>query len=169
MMEVQHRNKIVDLSVTRYPKSPWTKGFQGKVPGTYLWKIMFMYLYIVDVFTCLRSLGFLVTGCVECHAFYQSWNVLFLVVAGVAARSVATCSQQQQHRRGISPTRIQCCGSGFNRVSGSGSGSRRAKMTHKSKFFFKIMFWSVGWLPLRAEGFFFNLDVLYGGQGIGKL
>ncbi len=30
-------------------------------------------------------------------------------------------------------------GSGFNRVSGSGSGSRRAKMTHKSRiFFFKV-------------------------------
>ncbi len=32
-------------------------------------------------------------------------------------------------------------GSGFNRVSGSGSGSRRAKMTHKSRNFFeKFMF-----------------------------
>jgi hypothetical protein len=30
----------------------------------------------------------------------------------------------------------QGCGSGFNRVSGSGSGSRRAKMTHKSINFF---------------------------------
>jgi hypothetical protein len=27
-------------------------------------------------------------------------------------------------------------GSGFNRVNGSGSGSRRAKMTHKSRKFF---------------------------------
>ncbi len=59
-------------------------------------------------------------------------------------------------------------GSGFNRVSGS--GSRRAKMTHKSRnFFLKFMFWSVGWPLLRAEGFFCNLDVLYGGLGIGKL
>ncbi len=33
------------------------------------------------------------------------------------------------------------------------------------------MFWcfDVGWPLLRAEGFFCNLDVLYGGQGIGKL
>jgi hypothetical protein len=31
------------------------------------------------------------------------------------------------------------------------------------------MFWSVGWPLLRAEGFFCNLDVLYGGLGIGKL
>ncbi len=54
--------------------------------------------------------------------------------------------------------------------SGTGSGSRRAKMTHKSRTFFKkFMFWSVGWPLLRAEGFFCNLDALYGGLGIGKL
>ncbi len=29
----------------------------------------------------------------------------------------------------------QGCGSGFNRVSGSESGSRREKMTHKSRIF----------------------------------
>jgi hypothetical protein len=53
---------------------------------------------------------------------------------------------------------------------GSGSGSRRAKMTQKSRnFFLKFMFLSVGWPLLRAEGFFCNLDVLYGGLGIGKL
>jgi len=63
-------------------------------------------------------------------------------------------------------------GSGFNRVYGSGSGSRRAKMTHKSRkklFMFMFMFWSVGWPILRAEGFFYNLDILYKGLGIGKL
>ncbi len=49
-----------------------------------------------------------------------------------------------------------------------GSGSRRAKMTQKSrKRFYKIMFWSVVWPLLRVEGFFCNLDVLYGGLGIG--
>ena len=31
------------------------------------------------------------------------------------------------------------------------------------------MFWSVGWPLLRTEGFFNNLDILYGGLGIGKL
>ncbi len=31
------------------------------------------------------------------------------------------------------------------------------------------MFWSLGWPLLRAEGFFCNLDILYGGLGIGKL
>ncbi len=31
------------------------------------------------------------------------------------------------------------------------------------------MFWSVGWSLLRAEGFFCNLDILYGGLGKGKL
>ena len=52
----------------------------------------------------------------------------------------------------------------------SESGSRRTKMTHKSRNFFeKFMFWSVGWPLLRAEDFFCNLDVLYGGLGIGKL
>ncbi len=54
--------------------------------------------------------------------------------------------------------------------SESGSGSRRAKMTNKSrKKFKKFMFWSVGWPLLSAEGFFCNFDVLYGGLGIGKL
>jgi hypothetical protein len=31
------------------------------------------------------------------------------------------------------------------------------------------MFSSVGWPLLRTEGFFHNLDILYGGRGIGKL
>ena len=31
------------------------------------------------------------------------------------------------------------------------------------------MFLSVGWPLLRAEDFFYNLDILYGGLGIGKL
>jgi hypothetical protein len=54
--------------------------------------------------------------------------------------------------------------------SESGSGSRRAKMVHKIREKFKnFMFFSVGWPLLRAEGFFSNLDVLYGGLGIGKL
>ncbi len=54
--------------------------------------------------------------------------------------------------------------------SESGSGSRRAKMTHKSrKNLEKFMLWSVGWPLLRAEVFFCNLDILYGGLGIGKL
>jgi hypothetical protein len=39
----------------------------------------------------------------------------------------------------------------------SGSGSRRAKMTHKSRKKLKnFMFSSVGWPLLRAEGFFSN-------------
>jgi hypothetical protein len=54
--------------------------------------------------------------------------------------------------------------------SESGSGSRRAKMTHKSRKKYKnFMFSSVKWPLLRSEGFFSNLDVLYGGLGIGKL
>ncbi len=44
----------------------------------------------------------------------------------------------------------------------SESGSRRAKITHKSRKKFKNFL-------LRAEGFFSNLDVVYGGLGIGKL
>ncbi len=31
------------------------------------------------------------------------------------------------------------------------------------------MFWRVGWPLLSAEGFFCNLDILYGDLGIGKL
>ena len=52
----------------------------------------------------------------------------------------------------------------------SESGSRRAKITHKSRnFFLKFKFWSVGWTLLWAAGFFCNLDILYEGLGIGKL
>ncbi len=55
--------------------------------------------------------------------------------------------------------------------SESGSGSRRAKMTHKRrrKKFRNFMFWSAGCSLLRAEGFFCHLNVFYGGLGIGKL
>jgi hypothetical protein len=84
--------------------------------------------------------------------------------------SLQTLSPEDNSK--VSEYSDQGCGSGFNRVSGSGSGSRRAKMTHKSrKFFIKFMFRSVGWPLLRAEaeGFFCNLDVLYGGVEIGKL
>ncbi len=41
--------------------------------------------------------------------------------------------------------------------------------TEVDKKILKFIFWSVGWPLLRAEGFFCNLDVLYGGLGIGKL
>jgi hypothetical protein len=52
----------------------------------------------------------------------------------------------------------------------SGYGSRRAKMTLKSrKKSRNFMFLSAGCSLLRAEGFFCILDVLYGGLGIGKL
>jgi hypothetical protein len=53
---------------------------------------------------------------------------------------------------------------------GSGSGSRRAKKTHKNKKKSRIvMFLSTGCSLLRAEGFSCSLGVLYGGQGISKL
>jgi hypothetical protein len=66
-------------------------------------------------------------------------------------------------------TYSQGCGSGFSRVSGSGSGSRRAKMTHKRrKKFVKVHALKCWMASLRAEGFFCNLDILYGGLGIGK-
>jgi hypothetical protein len=38
---------------------------------------------------------------------------------------------------------ILCCGSGFNGVPGSVSGSRRAKMTHKIEKVKKISFFEV--------------------------
>jgi hypothetical protein len=57
--------------------------------------------------------------------------------------------------------------------SESESGPRRAKMTHKSrKKLVKVHVlkcWIIGWPLLRAEDFFYNLDILYGGLGIGKL
>jgi hypothetical protein len=43
-------------------------------------------------------------------------------------------------------------------------------MTHKSRKKFVKVHVLKCWLPLfRADGFFCNLDVLYGGLGIGKL
>jgi hypothetical protein len=56
---------------------------------------------------------------------------------------------------------FQCRGSGFSQVRGSGSGSRRAKMTNKKKKkSYKIScFW-------RAEGFSYTLDVL---NGVGQV
>ncbi len=55
-------------------------------------------------------------------------------------------------------------------VAGSGSGSRRAKLTHKNRKKYRIfMFWSAGCSFLRAEDFFCSLGVLYGGLGISKL
>ncbi len=43
-----------------------------------------------------------------------------------------------------------------------GSGSRRAKVTHKSRNKLRnVMFWSAWCSLLRAEGFFCNFDVLY--------
>ncbi len=68
---------------------------------------------------------------------------------------------------------------GYGSVSGSawirinlscGSGSSRAKMTHKNRKKARIfMFSCTGCSLLRAEGFFCNLGVLYGGLGISKL
>jgi hypothetical protein len=51
-----------------------------------------------------------------------------------------------------------------------GSGSRRAKITHKNRKKFRIfMFLSTGCSLLRAEGFSCSLGVLCGGLGISKL
>jgi hypothetical protein len=58
-------------------------------------------------------------------------------------------------------------GLGFNQVGGSGSGSRRAKMTHKLKKLRNVMFSSAGCSLLRAEGFSCSLDILYEGLGNG--
>jgi len=64
---------------------------------------------------------------------------------------------------------------GFGSVSGSaliwiaGSGSRRAKMTHKNSKSRIFMFLSTGCSLLRAESFSCSLGVLYGGLGISKL
>jgi hypothetical protein len=53
---------------------------------------------------------------------------------------------------------------------GSGSGSRRAKITHKNRKKSRIfMFLSTGCSLLRAERFSWSLGVLYGGLGISKL
>jgi hypothetical protein len=56
----------------------------------------------------------------------------------------------------LDPDRI-----GFNQVSGSGSRSRRAKVTHKNgKKSRNLMFSSAVCSLLRAEGYSCSLDVL---------
>jgi hypothetical protein len=52
----------------------------------------------------------------------------------------------------------------------TGSGCRRAKMTHKNKTkLINFIFISAGCSLLRAEGFSCSLEVLYGDLGISKL
>jgi hypothetical protein len=52
----------------------------------------------------------------------------------------------------------------------SGSGFKRAKMTHKSRKNLEIScFEGLDGLFGELKGFFCNLDVLYGSLGIGKL
>ncbi len=60
---------------------------------------------------------------------------------------------------------VLCFGSGF------GIRIQEGKNDLPNKFFFfrNFMFWSAGCSLLRPEGFFCNLDVLYGGLGISKL
>ncbi len=50
------------------------------------------------------------------------------------------------------------------RIQEDKNDPQKLKKNCKSSYFL-----SVGWPLLRAEGFFCNLDVLYGGLGIGKL
>ncbi len=70
-------------------------------------------------------------------------------------------------RRSLLPG-TQCCGSGFS--CESGSGSRRAKMSHKNwKKLINLIFWIAWCSLLRAEGFSCSLGVLYGDLGISKL
>ncbi len=60
--------------------------------------------------------------------------------------------------------------SGFNRVSGSGSRSRRAKMTHKSsKKITKFSCFEVLVLFRELKASFVTWTSIYGGLGIGKL
>ncbi len=60
----------------------------------------------------------------------------------------------------VCPIRIRIR-SGFNQVSGSGSGFGREKMSYKNwKKFRNSMFGSAGCSLLRAEGFSFSLDIL---------
>jgi hypothetical protein len=60
-------------------------------------------------------------------------------------------------------THLQCFGSRFNQVIRSGSGSRKAKMTHHNTVE------SAGCSVLRAEVFSCRLDVFYEGLGISTL
>jgi hypothetical protein len=57
----------------------------------------------------------------------------------------------------------------FNRVSGSGSGSRSVKMTHKNRTKLRNLKFHVLKFWMSAEGFFCSLNFLYGDLGISKL
>ncbi len=80
------------------------------------------------------------------------------------------CESGSVSGSGLDPDSIGSVDPDPDPYSKSGSGSRRAKITHKSRIVLKSTCFEVlDGLPLRAEGFFCNLDFLYGGLGIGKL
>ncbi len=71
---------------------------------------------------------------------------------------IRTSYQGFESRSGLDPYSIGPVDPDPDSESVSGSWSRRAKMTHKSRIFFlKFTFWSVGWPLLWAVGFFCNL------------
>jgi hypothetical protein len=74
------------------------------------------------------------------------------------------CTHPKHYARGC--INLKCINSYFMETfpdSQSGSGTRRAKLTHKHrKKLINFMFWSAGGSLLRAKGVSGSLDVLYG-------
>ncbi len=86
------------------------------------------------------------------------------VVHGAAHPSLCLVASYRLY----SPPLRQCFGSGS--IFRIRIWIQEGKITQKSrKKLRNFMFWSAGCSLLRAEGFFCNLDILYGGLGIGKL
>ncbi len=100
-------------------------------------------LLLVSVRTCRNAVRYTVYGIDILNTMYGNFKVFWI--------------------------RIQI-GSGFNGVPGSVFGSRSAKMVQKNrKQLIHFIFWSAGCSLLRAKGFSWSFDVLYGGLGIIKL
>ncbi len=100
-----------------------------------------------------------------------SFSVLFFHPAQKFLLYISTNYRHNKYRYILASSR-QACGSGSALIwaAGSGSGSRRTKMSYIYRKKLRIfMFWSAGYSFLWAEGFFFSLCVHYGGLGITKL
>ncbi len=108
------------------------------------------------------------TSCLVTRPGFEIVNSRSVTVEAEQDHGPVRQQVRREGRQAVTHRQGSVSGSGLIWVAGS--ESRRAKMAHKNrKKYIIFMFWSAGWSLLRADGFFCNLDVLYGGLGISKL
>ncbi len=131
-------------------------------------------------YTCCAAVSCLVNK-PSCHRDSSLGFWVLLLIYRLAAYILSWCRRQAGSISCIFLEIFLCefavltrCGSGFNGVPGSVSGSWFAiriqiQEGKNRKKLGNFMFWSAGCAVLRAEGFSCSLDVLYRGLGISKL